>query len=83
MRPLFGKSDHESVNHNFQELILVLYQISGFDVNWNYISNMELGFEYGTEYGTGGTLIQFMHIFKQMMKINNAMAYYIINTVPL
>ena len=57
MRPLFGKGGHESVNHNFQELILVLYQILGFEVNWNYISNMELGVEYGTEYGTGGTLI--------------------------
>ena len=61
MRPLFGKGGHESVNHNFQELILVLYQILGFEVNWNYISNMELGVEYGTGYGTeyrtGGTLM--------------------------
>ena len=60
MRPLFGKGGHESVNHNFQELILVLYEISGFEVNWNYISNMELGVEYGTEYGTGGTLLKFL-----------------------
>ena len=61
MHPLFGKGGHESVNHNFQELILVWYQILGFEVNWNYISNMELGVEYGTEHGTeyrtGGTLI--------------------------
>ena len=57
MRPLFGKGGHESVSHKFQELILVLNQILGFEVNWNYISNMELGVEYGTEYRTGGTLM--------------------------
>ena len=55
--PIFGQGGHKSVNHNFRELIIVLYQISGFEVNWNYISNMELGVEYGTEYGTGGTLM--------------------------
>ena len=68
MRPLFGKSGHESVNHSFQELILVLYQISGFEVEWNYISNKELRDEYGTEYGTGRTLIHSAIIFQLFVK---------------